>query len=47
MVVPEAVFALITQPSKETFQIEGDVGLVVDVAIRITVDLTAYQIGGG
>ena len=47
MVVPEAVLALVTRPSKETFQIEGDFGLVVDVAIRIAVDMATYHIGGG
>jgi len=46
MVVPEAVTALVTHPLKETFQIEGGVGFVVNVAIRIAADLTAYQIGG-
>ena len=42
MVVPEAVIALVTQASEETSKIEGDVGLVVDVAVRITVCLAAY-----
>ena len=41
MVIPEAVLALVTRASEETSQTEGDVGLVVDVAIRITIGLAA------
>ena len=41
MVVPEAVLALVARASEETSQTEGDVGLVVDVAIAIAVGLTA------
>jgi hypothetical protein len=47
MVVPEAVVALVAWPSEETFQTEGDIGLVVDVAVRIAVGLAAYHIVGG
>ena len=47
MVVPEAVIAKLTGTSEETFQTEGDVGLVVLVAVRIAVRLAAYHIIGG
>ena len=40
------MFALVTITFKETFQVEGDVSLVVDVAIRVAVDLAAYHVGG-
>jgi hypothetical protein len=46
MVLPEAMIACFTRTSKETFQFEGNVGLVVDVTVRITVDFPAYQIIG-
>jgi hypothetical protein len=41
MVVLEAVIALGTRATEETSQIERDVGLVVDVAVGIAVDLAA------
>jgi len=41
MVVPEAMFALGTWASEETSQTEGDVGLVVDVAVGTAVGLPA------
>ena len=46
MVIPEVVIALLAQTPEEAFQVEGDVRLVVDLAIRIAVDLAAYHIGG-
>jgi len=47
MVVPKAVLALVTRASEETFQTEGDVGLIVDVTVRIAGSLAAYHIVGG
>jgi hypothetical protein len=41
MVVPESVLALGTRASEETSQTEGDVGLVVNVAVRIAGGLAA------
>ena len=46
MVIPQAVIALLAQPPEETVQVEGDVRLVVHVAIGIAADLAAYHIGG-
>ena len=47
MVIPGAVMALVAQMFKETIQIVGNIGLVVDVAVRIAVGLAAYHIEGG
>ena len=47
VVVPKVVIAKLTGTSEETFKTEGDVGLVVLVAVRIAVRLAAYHIIGG
>ena len=44
VVVPEAVFALVAFAFETTFQIKGDVGFVVGLAIRIALGLAAYHI---
>jgi len=38
------MIALVTRTPEETFQTEGDVGLVVDEAVGIAVWLAAYHI---
>ena len=47
MVIPETVIALVAQIFKETIQIVRNIGLVVDMAIRVAVGLAAYHIEGG
>lgn len=47
MVIPEAVLAFVAHFFKETVQIMGNIGLVVDVAVRIAVGLAAYHVEGG
>ena len=45
-VVPETVLACGTQTSKGTSEHGGDIGLVVDIAVRIAADMVAYHIVG-
>ena len=47
MVIPEAVIACVARTFKETIQIVRNIGLVVDVAVRIAADLATYHIEGG
>ena len=47
MVIPETVIAFVAQIFKETIQIVRNIGLVVDVAVRIAVGLATYHIEGG
>ena len=47
MVMPETVIAFVAHLFKETVQIMGNIGLIVDVAVGIAVSLAAYHVESG